>query len=154
MPDESALIRVTIKRNHPRIDLIVQLGEQEHVCDIYYFVHDPAAGRRGRNWRTALRTMLDEWIRVVEGLSVGKERYVPFDLADQGSTWLRLEVDIDDLLSVSSIGSGPPGYSFYPTDFAEAEREVRPRGPIDEAPTVRMTRSSFISCIKAPVEEL
>ncbi len=132
---------------------MVQIGERDYRCDIYYFALDPAAGRRGRKWRTVIGSLLNEWIRIAEGLRVDEERYVPFDLADQGSTWLRLEVDDDDVLSVSPVGLGPPGYSFSPSDFTAAERRVRP--VLDEAaPTVRVARASFVSCIRASVEGL
>jgi hypothetical protein len=105
-------------------DLSVRLGTWHHVCDSYYFAIDETSNT-AEQVPQALARLLEQWADQVRLLQpTGGTAFLPFDFSDQCTGWFRAN-STDGLDALVEAGwSGIEGWSFYPSDIADAARNV------------------------------
>jgi hypothetical protein len=80
-------------------DYVVVFQDRQWTCDSYWFWMDPALPQ-DMSLTQALQLLLTQWRTIVAGTTAGT-RYLPFELHDQSTRWLRCTVqDADVTLDV------------------------------------------------------
>lgn len=75
-------------------DVVLRFGTVEKLCDSYYFALDDdlrSDDTSPAKVRLVIAELLRQWHNDVAALEVGNTAYLPYDLSDQYSAWLRVE---------------------------------------------------------------
>lgn len=134
-------------------DLMLRLGTYRHVCDSYYLAIDESA-RADQKVSDGLVRLLDQWGEHLRRVRLsGGTVFLPFDLSDQCTAWLRVSSPDGKRATVEVGWSGIEGWSFSPSDFAETAARVHDFEPVvnasvecdldDLIATVAQNRDSF-----------
>ncbi|MFI6646955.1 hypothetical protein ACIBI8_04900 [Streptomyces sp. NPDC050529] len=125
------LERVTDRDVHD--DLLLRLGVYRHACDSYYFANDESA-QAGQDIADGLARLLDQWGEHLRQLRpTGGTVFMPFDFSDQCTAWLRVSSPSGSRATIQAGWSSIEGWSFYPSDFAEAAARVHDFEPVVNA---------------------
>jgi hypothetical protein len=105
-------------------DLILEFAGHTFVCDSYYFSlyatqHDPIAGTK-----RVLRDSLGQWYDLVASLHGNAPIYLPYDLSDQCTGWLRCMLVGDEVVQVCQGASRLEGHRVALTDLKRHAAEV------------------------------
>ncbi len=83
------MIEIELKKQaDSRRDLIVRVAHRTYVCDSYHF-RSPRDGYASEGAAVVLRSWLEEWLKHLRNLGTDRTVFLPFDLSDQCSLWLR-----------------------------------------------------------------
>lgn len=135
-------------------DLTLELGDYRHPCDTHLLARDPQvrAGETGdAKVEEVLRTLLRGWLRTLEALADGGVAYLPFDLSEVATGWLRASRQGDALVlepgwsaiaggAVSALDVG----RVVPRDFA----------PVAAAPALTLPREACLTAVQASLDAL
>jgi hypothetical protein len=108
-------------------DLVLRCGDRQWRCDSYYLAIDPGISREAEEGdnktRLVLQRLTDQWTAAVKSLVDGGIAFLPYDLSDQCTAWLRCRAQ-GDLLEIHHGWSEIEGYSFLPSDVGPLLHEV------------------------------
>lgn len=111
-------------------DILLRLGYHRQAFDSYYYFLDDHF-TDGMDIRAAFARFLDGWLARVEGLRAGGGTvFLPFDLCDQSTCWLRISSPDGRFVSVVAGWSRICGWSISPSDFGTFPDEVTDFEPI------------------------
>ncbi|WP_067273268.1 hypothetical protein [Mitsuaria sp. 7] len=130
-------------------DLVLRFAGQERICDSYYLVIDdglPSVGEDERKIRAVLLRLLEQWLEVVQGLKAGEIGYLPYDLSDQYSGWLRCTATPDGY-TLAQGWSTVEGWSFPPSDVGDLLHHLE--GFRVDGPVLEVARDDLLSAIRA-----
>ncbi|MEZ4373110.1 MAG: hypothetical protein AB7K71_23535 [Polyangiaceae bacterium] len=102
-------------------DVVLEFAGQEYTCDSYYFALDNRLlpeQEDDEKIRLVMRRLLEQWLEAARSLSDGSQAFLPFDLSDQCSRWIRCERRGDDF-ALALGWSDTEGWSFSPSDIGE-----------------------------------
>ncbi len=137
-------------------DLVLKFPGGEHRCDSYYIALGACNDLDNMSveaLRGAIRTLLSQWLEVVEEAQVVDTLYLPFGFSDQCTAWVRCKFEnVNVTLDIG--GSLIEGWSFSPNYIRDIVRKVSDFQAIESASSIAMNRSALANAIKANVAEL
>lgn len=97
-------------------DLVLHFSGRLWRCDSYYFAIDSGLlpeREDGDKVRVVLVRLHAQWLASLQHLNPGERAYLPFDLSDQGSLWLRCVASTTGYAVVPGV-SRVEGWAFSP----------------------------------------
>ena len=107
-------------------DLVLRWNGRTHVADSYFLMLDDGVlpGREDpTKVRAVLRRLLEQWLDALRSLDDGESAYLPYDLSDQATCWLRCCRRADEL-DVAHGWSPVEGWSFMPSNVGDLIRSL------------------------------
>ena len=95
LPGQDAAVDLSLsfEGNHTsHRDIVLRFAGQQWVCDSYYLAIDQnflGGIEDDRKVRAVLRRLHEQWLEALQHLDGGDVAYLPYDLSDQYSAWLR-----------------------------------------------------------------
>jgi hypothetical protein len=125
-------------------DYVVLFQDRQWACDSYFFWIDPALPQ-DMTLDQALQLLLTQWHAIVAGTTVGV-RYLPFELHDQSTRWLRCIVQ-DAAVTLDVGWSRLEGHRVHLSDIPAASALVTHVQP--ETPAISCSKSVFLDHLTA-----
>lgn len=126
-------------------DLLLAVAACRHRCDSYYFAIDESP-TAPPDVDAALARLLDQWLADLALIRSGNgTAYLPFDLSDQCSAWLRVEPVEGDRFSVELGWTYVEGWSFVPSNYGNAASRIGPFDPIAGAHFVAKLKDLMVA---------
>lgn len=136
-------------------DVIFKWREHDWVCDSYFFADDKQASRENdRGAREVIILLLKQWRSLIANAQIGDVLYLPFDLSDQCTKFVRLRFSGEAVEGITGW-SDIEGYTFSPSSLGEAEiwfenPSFRPEPGAEQS----LTRSELMATLDANIDEL
>ncbi|MCA9055352.1 MAG: methyltransferase domain-containing protein [Planctomycetaceae bacterium] len=131
--------------------LVLQFGDWRHACQEYYFALDRGIApgdESDAKIRRVLVRLLDQWCDAIRTVEPGGVAYLPFDLEDQATAWLRVTAREWGLI-LQPGWSEVEGWSFFPSDFRSRVSCLTDFDPLSEIPPLAATKSAWLGTIAA-----
>ncbi|WP_411089261.1 hypothetical protein [Streptomyces sp. 061-3] len=113
---------LTEKNAHDNLRL--RLGPYRHTCDSYYLDIDDSP-TASPDLKGNLARFLEQWRSQVNGLKgTGGTAYLPYDLSDECTGWLRISSTDGCNADVQAGWSLVSGWSFIPSDYLVTAPEI------------------------------
>ncbi|MBX3441696.1 MAG: hypothetical protein KF774_04755 [Planctomyces sp.] len=136
-------------------DLRLDVGDSRLESNSYYFAinrDDRGDESSGDRTRRVLGTMLEQWRTAVEKCPAGGVAFLPFDLQDEHTGWVRCSVGESCTLE---FGTAPvEGYKIWPNDWQKWKGSVPAFQVRSDVPPLRMSREDVLAAIDASRLEL
>ncbi len=129
-------------------DVVLRFAEREWVCDSYYFAIDTELLPEiedERKIRAVLLRLHEQWLEAVENLKATEIAYLPFDLSDQCTGWLRCTATPSGYVIVQGWSS-VEGWSFSPSAVGGPLHKLE--GFRASGPTLEVSTSDFHDAIR------
>jgi ubiquinone/menaquinone biosynthesis C-methylase UbiE len=146
-------LALCLQRRDGREDLVLRLGEWQHVCETHYLSLDRGVEGDVHNekLRASLTRLLEQWRAAVAALRDGAVVYLPFDFADQSTAWLRVRRTGEDVC-VDAGWSAVEGWSFFPSNIAAHVQTLADFQPLCEVEGVQVGKNDFLRMIDASLD--
>jgi hypothetical protein len=113
-------------------DLRIAVASHEHRADSCYLDLDRWPTAPGTT-QDSLARLLDQWLDDLAGLGDGGPAFLPFDLSDQCSAWLRVSRLESDRVRVDLGWTSVSGATFNPADYGDTASRIRDFRPMEGA---------------------
>lgn len=136
-------------------DLLLTFGPHRLVADSYYFAidRDDVAGEStAARVERVLRVMLQQWRSVIEKAKPGSTVYLPYDLSDEHSGWIRCEVG--DECTLQPGWAKVEGYKVWPNNWQKWETALPRFEPRSDIAPLVMSKERIAASIEASIDGL
>jgi len=136
-------------------DLLLTFGPHRLVADSYYFAidRDDVAGETNTaRVERVLRVTLQQWRSVIEKADRGLTVYLPYDLSDEHTGWLRCAVE--DECALQPGWAKVEGYKVWPNNWQKWEAFVPKFEPLADVEPLVMSKEQVFASIDASIDGL
>jgi SAM-dependent methyltransferase len=146
------MFRLTFdEHGNGRDDILLTIGQQRLRADSYYFAID-RGGDASAGPKVTIAAMLGQWKTAVAACPKGASVYLPFDLSDEHTGWVRCAVG--DTCELRAGFAPLEGYKVWPDDWDEWQRGVPGFIPSKDAPPLTMDLDRVLAAIDASIAGL